>query len=81
MNSFRLILICGRNDLDDVIAGEFEAGNFHRRAVHQVRVEDTEDRFMSNNEKVGLLALEFENYGLETDCKIVIGLPNLFVSQ
>lgn len=67
MNALRLILIRRRDDLNNLIARELELGDIRGTAVHQVRIQDAEDRLMRNDQEVVLLALELENDGLEAD--------------
>jgi hypothetical protein len=42
--------------------------------VHEVGVENAEDGFVGDDEEVVLLALEFEDDGLEADGEVVVGL-------
>jgi len=42
--------------------------------MHEVGVKDAEDGLVGDDEKVVLLALEFENDGLESNSEVVVGL-------
>jgi hypothetical protein len=74
MDALGRVVIRGRDDFDDLVTGELQAGNVCGRASHQVAVEDTEDGLVGDDQKVILLALELENDRLEADRKVVIGL-------
>ena len=47
--------------LYDFVPGKFEIRNIGSAARHQIPIEDTEDAFVSNDEKIVLLAFELEN--------------------
>lgn len=66
MDAFGLILVRSGNDLNDLVAGKLEVGNFHRGTVHEIGVEDAEDGFVRDNEQVVLFALELEDDWLQT---------------
>lgn len=67
VDALGLVLVGGRNDLDYVIPRELKLRDVHGRAVHQVGVEDAEDRLMGDDEEVVLLALELEDDWLQAD--------------
>jgi len=71
------VVVRSGDDLDDLVAGELQAGDVCGRASHEVAVQDTEDGLVGDDQKVILLALELENDRLETDRKVVIGLKTL----
>lgn len=59
VDALGLVLVGGRDDLDDVIARELKLRDVHGGAVHQVSVEDAEDGLVGDDEQIVLLALEF----------------------
>ena len=72
MDAACLVLVRGGDDFDDFVAREAQRGDLDRRAVHEVGVEDAQDRLVRDDEQVVLLPLELENDGLETHSEIVI---------
>lgn len=77
VDALGLVLVGGRDDLDDFVAGELEDGNIHGGAVHQVGIENTKNRFVRNDEKITLLALKLQNDGLKADGEVVVGLCDI----
>lgn len=74
VDALGLVLIRGGEDLDDLVPRELELGNVHGAAVHEVGVEDAQDRLVRDDEEVVLLALELEDDWLEADGEVVVGL-------
>jgi hypothetical protein len=72
VDAFSLVLVRRRDDLDDLIPWEFQLGDVHRGAMHQIRIQDAQDTLVSNNQEIVLLALEFKNDGLQSDSKVVV---------
>jgi hypothetical protein len=68
------VVVRGRDDFDDLVTGELQAGDVCGGAGHQVAVQDTEDGLVGDDQKIILLALQLENDRLEADRKVVIGL-------
>jgi hypothetical protein len=77
MNALGGVVVRSRDDLDDLVARELQAGDVCGRTGHQVAVQNAEDGLVGDDEKVVLLALEFEDDGFEADGEIVVGLVML----
>lgn len=58
--------------LDNLIAWKLEARNMHSITSHQIAVENSKDRLMSNDQQIILLTLQFENNWFKSDSKVVI---------
>ena len=69
------------NNLDDLVAWEFQHGDMHSIASHEITVENTQDRLVGDDQQVILLALKFEDYGLKTDSEIMVRLSVLAPAQ
>lgn len=76
MNAFGLILVSGRNDLNNLVARKFEFGNIHRAAVHQVGIEHSENGLVSDDKQIVLLTLQLENDWLEADGEVMVRLKS-----
>lgn len=63
---------CYQTYLDDLVAGELQCWDVHSITCHQVTIENAENRFMSNNEKIILLSFELENDRLKADSEIMV---------
>lgn len=74
MNAFGLVLVRRRDNFDNLVAREFEFGNIHRAAVHQVGIEHTQNGLVSDDEQVVLLTLKLENDWLEADGEVMVRL-------
>jgi hypothetical protein len=77
MNALGGVVVRSRDDLDDLVARELQAGDVCGRTGHQVAVQNAEDGLVGDDEKVVLLALEFEDDGFEADGEVVVGLVML----
>ena len=80
MNTLGLVLIGSWNDFDDLIARKFEFRDVHGATVHQIGIEHTQDRLVGNDKQIVLLALKFEDNGLEAHRKIVVRLQISVIS-
>jgi len=60
--------------LNDLVARKLQCWNGHSITSHKITVENTQNRFVSNDQQVILLALEFEDDRLEADGKVMVGL-------
>jgi len=72
----RVVVRC-RDNFDDFVSGELQAGDVCSRASHQVAVQNTKNRLVGDDQKVILLAFKLENDRLETNGKVVIGLQDV----
>jgi hypothetical protein len=61
-----------RNYFDDLIARKFELGNVGGIAGHEIAVQNAENRFVSDDQKIVFFAFELENDGLHAYGKVVI---------
>jgi hypothetical protein len=61
-------------NLNNLVAGELETWNVHRITSHEIAVEYSEDRLMSNNEEIVLFPFKLEDNRLEADGKIMVRL-------
>lgn len=69
-----MVVVTGRNDLDYFVPWEGKYRDVGGIAGHEVSIEDSQDAFVRDNEKVVLLTLELKYYGFKAYSKIVIGL-------
>lgn len=60
--------------LNDLITRKVELRDICSIASHQVAVQNTKDTFVCNDQKIILLTLKLENYGLQSNSKIVVRL-------
>lgn len=74
MDALGLVLIGGRDDLDDLVARELERGDVHGATVHQVGIQYAQHALVCDDEEVALLALQLENDRLKAYSEVVIGL-------
>jgi len=65
VNALSAVVVAGRYDLDDLVAGELEAWDVCGAASHQVSVEDPQDGLVGDDEEIVLFALELEDNWLE----------------
>lgn len=80
MDALGFVLVGGGDDFNDLITGELKRGNVHCGAMHEVGVEHAQDGFVGDDKEVGLLALKFENDGLEADGEVVVRLAIVSLS-
>lgn len=66
-----------RTYFDDLVSWEVETGNVGCVTGHQVAVQNAQDGFVGNDEKIILFTFEFEDDGFEADGKVMIGLQSL----
>ncbi len=55
-----------------MIAWELQLGNVHSVTSHEIAIENSENRLMSDNEEVILLSFELKDNGFKANCKIMI---------
>lgn len=72
MNPLGLVLVRRGDYLDDLVTGKFELRDVHGAAVHEVAVEDAQDRLVGDDEEVILFTLELEDDRLETDGEVMV---------
>lgn len=58
--------------LNNFIPWEFQEGDIGSIAGHEIAVQDPQDTFVGNDQKIILLPLELENDRLKTDSKVVV---------
>ena len=64
--------LTGATDLDDFISRELQLGNVHCITSHEIAVQNTENRFMSNDEEVIMFTFQLEDDGLKTNGKVMV---------
>jgi hypothetical protein len=60
--------------LDYFIAGEVQLWDLHSVACHQIRVKDTKDGLMGDEEQIILLAFELKDDRFQADSNVMVGL-------
>ena len=74
VDSLGLVLIRRGDNLDDFVARKIDHWNISSRAMHQVGVEHTKHRLVSDNEKICLFSFQLKDNGLQANGKIVVRL-------
>ena len=69
------------DDLDEVAACHLDGGDLGRRKTDEVRENAADDGGVSYDEQVLLLALELDQSGLETDCRVDGGVMSQISSD
>jgi hypothetical protein len=60
--------------LNNFVTRELQEGNIGSVTGHEVTIQDSQDTFMGDDEKVVLLSLQFQDNWLEAHSEVVIGL-------
>ena len=68
LNACCFVLVAGWDDFDDLISRKGQAGNVGGITSHKISVQDTKYAFMRNYQEIVLLALQFQDNRLESDC-------------
>ena len=76
INALGLVLVAGRNDLYDFVAGETEFWDRHGVASHKIAIKNAEDGFVSDNKEIVLFSFKFKNNWFKTNGEIVVRLWN-----
>jgi len=60
------------SNLDDLVTWELETRNMHSIESHEIAIENSENRFMSNDQEIVLFALQLEDDGFKSNSEVVI---------
>lgn len=81
VDALGLILIRGWYDLNDLVTRKLQARNIHRRTVHEIGIQNSENRLVRDDQQIALFTLQLENNWLESHSQIMIGLSSSQISK